>query len=173
MSAGTAFVDGVLAAGTSLWRRRRRRWWGCGVLGASPVGGLAAGRCAVALVGPSVQGGGADRAAGSRHMGVNARHGPGCHLRGLSHCQGHTRSCASRQTRTVVAGARVQRVPTGSGRQRGPHEGSRTGTSVGVSHIQGSDTNEGSVEGCADARDLLAVALQEIPSYRDGVHERV
>jgi hypothetical protein len=68
--AGAAFVDGVLAAGTT---RPRRRGLGCGVLGAAPVGGLAARRAAVTLVGPSVQGCGADRAAGSRHVGVTAR----------------------------------------------------------------------------------------------------
>ena len=71
--ADAAFVHGVLAAGTAWRRRRRYRSLRLGRLGAAPVGGLSARRGAVQLVGASVQGRGADRAGGSRHVGVTGR----------------------------------------------------------------------------------------------------
>ena len=76
----------IVRRGVEVSRRRIRKQCACAViglvkvavapvvgLGAAPVCRLATGRGALALVGPAVQGGGADRAAASRHGDVTAR----------------------------------------------------------------------------------------------------
>ena len=65
--AGTAFVDGVLAAGAVRCRGWRCRW---GLLGPSPVSCLSTGVAAVALVGTPGQRIAADCAAGRCHVAV-------------------------------------------------------------------------------------------------------
>ena len=153
----------------------------CGVLGASPVGGLAAGRCAVALVGPSVQDGGADRAAGSRHMGVTYASRSGLPPAGTSYWPPagtfswpgtFPKFCQQTDPYGRCGSPRPKSSNCGSGDSadltRAPGQGPRSRCLI--SKVV---TRERSVEGRADARDLLAVALQEIASYRDGVHEGV
>ncbi len=70
LAAGVALVDGVRASGAGSGQGRGG-WFDRG--GSAPVGCLSTRLAAVALVGPAVQGGSADRASGIRRVAVTRR----------------------------------------------------------------------------------------------------